>query len=410
MPFRRGQHGASRTHWFRWGSVACILLLATGFQLQRSVPNPIVRVAMATTVAAVPGTSPALPWPGAGQAAIAVPGRGLLMQSGPETPVPIASLTKVMTAYLVLHDHPLSPTAQGPSVTISAADQNEAEGDEVADASSIPVQAGELLSERQLLDGLLVHSANNLADVLATWDEGSVSAFVAKMNTTASALGMNQTHYVDTNGLNPLSVSSAVDQLRVAMAAMTNPTFALVVSQRSITLPIAGVIQNYVHSIGTDGIVGVKSGFTQAAMGCLVMAADRAVDGRTVLVMAAVTGQPGLDPLDAAKQTDVTLVDATARALRERPVVPRRAVAATVGTPWQSAGVEALTDRGVTLLAWPGDSVRMTFIPSPVRNGARAGSLVGTLEVRDGAEHVSVPVRTTAALDRAPLSWRLKRL
>jgi hypothetical protein len=125
--------------------------------------------------------------------------------------------------------------------------------------------------------------------------------------------------------------------------------------------------------------------------------------------MAAVTGQPGLRPLDAANTTDVTLIDAAAGALRERAVVPRRAVAATVGMPWQSAGIAADTGEGVTLLAWPGDNIRMTFTPSPVPNGARAGTLAGTLVVRDGSEHVSVPVRTTARLASPPLTWRLRR-
>ncbi len=409
MALRRGLHVAARSHPLRWAGVLTLVIVAVGFQLKRSVPDPVVHLAMATTAAALPGAAPALPWPVTGQAAVAVPGRGLFLASGPESPVPIASLTKIMTAYLVLRDHPLSPTAEGPTVVMSDADRDEAALDEEADASSVPVQPGEVLSERQLLNGLLVHSANNFADVLANWDRGSLAAFVAQMNSAASALGMKETHYADTSGLSPQSVSSAGDQLRVAVAAMAIPAFAVMVDQTSVTLPIAGVIPNYVSSVGTDGIVGVKSGFTQAAMGCLVMAADREVDGRNVMVMAAVTGQPGLKPLDAANTADTALVDAAAHALHERPVLSRSAVAATVGLPWRSDGVAAATGRGVTLLAWPGDDVQMTFTPKHLRNGAPAGTLVGTLEVSDGSQHVSVPVRTTAPLPTASLSWRLKR-
>jgi D-alanyl-D-alanine carboxypeptidase (penicillin-binding protein 5/6) len=389
--------------------VASLVVVAVGGQLERSVPSPVVHAAMASTVATVPGAVPALPWPATGQAAVAVPGRGLLMQSGPETPVPIASLTKIMTAYLVLHDHPLRPTAQGPNVAMDADDENEATADADDGATSVPVQPGEVLSERQLLNGLLVHSANNFADVLATWDAGSVALFVARMNATASTLGMHDTRYADTNGLNPQSVSSAADQLRIAQAAMAMPTFAAVVAQRSIILPIAGLIPNYVSSIGTDGIVGVKSGFTQAAMGCLVIAADRVVAGRTVLVMAAVTGQPGLDPLDAANTADVSLVDAAAGDLREPSILPSRAVAATVGLPWQVRPVPADTDQAVSMLAWPGDVVRLTFTASPVALGARAGTRAGTLVISDGPEQVSLPVRTTATLPPPTLAWRLKR-
>jgi D-alanyl-D-alanine carboxypeptidase (penicillin-binding protein 5/6) len=271
------------------------------------------------------------------------------------------------------------------------------------------VQPGEVLTERQLLNGLLVHSANNFADVLATWDAGSVPAFVARMNAQAATFAMHDTHYADASGLSSLSVSSAGDQLRVAMEAMAVPTFAAVVSQTTIFLPIAGFIPNYVSSIGTDGIVGVKSGFTQAAMGCLVMAAHRRVDGRTVLVMAAVTGQPGLDPLDTADTADVALVDAVAGHLHERPVLADHTQAATVVTAWKANGVPADTDKSATLLTWPGDDVRVTFTPARLRIGARAGTLAGTVAISDGPERVRVPVRTTAPVTKPSLTWKLER-
>jgi D-alanyl-D-alanine carboxypeptidase (penicillin-binding protein 5/6) len=388
---------------------ASLLVVLVALQVTRSIPDPVVHPDMATTAAVLPGDPPKLPWPMTGQGAVAVPGRGLVMQSGAETPVPIASLTKIMTAYLILRDHPLAPTAQGPGVSIDANDQNEAAADENIGATSVPVQAGEVLTERQLLNGLLVHSANNFADVLARWDAGSVGSFVARMNAMAVTLGMHETHYVDTNGLNAMSVSSAGDQLRVAMRAMAIPTFAAVVSQTSIVLPIAGEIPNYVSSIGTDGIVGVKSGFTQAAMGCLVLAADRMVAGRKVLVMAAVTGQPGIAPLDTANTADIALLDAVAGDLRERTVVSRHLRVATVGTPWHDDGVPADTTRAVSLLEWPGDVVRMSFSPARVSVGARSGTLAGLLQISDGPERVTVAVRTTSTVPQPPLTWKLKR-
>jgi serine-type D-Ala-D-Ala carboxypeptidase (penicillin-binding protein 5/6) len=406
----RGRHRTTRHHPLRWGvAVAAVVTAVVALQMSRSVPVPVVRAALATTASTVSGASPALPWPTAGQAAVAVPGRGLLVQSGPETPVPIASLTKIMTAYLVLTDHPLTPGAQGPEVALTQADHDEALDETSAGDTEVPVLAGETLSERQLLNGLMVHSANNFADVLGQWDAGSVPAFVARMNATASRLAMHDTHYVDANGLDPHSVSTAADQLRLTMAAMALPTFAAVVGQRSITLPIAGVIPNFVSSIGVDGIVGVKSGFTQAAMGCLVMAALRPVAGRNVMVMAATTGQPGLDPLAAANLTDIGLVDAVGRDLRDRPVLSSHTEAAVVTTPWLDRAVTADTNRGVTLLAWPGDVVRLSFVPHRVVAGSRAGAMAGHVIVSDGAEEVTVAVRTTAPVTKAPLTWRLAR-
>ncbi len=177
-----------------------VLALVGTLQLARPLPLPITHTVLPRS-SKVPGVPSPVPWPAQGQGAIAVPALGMVLASGTEQPVPVASLTKIMTAYVVLRDHPLALRTQGPAVTISASDQSEANAEADADDSSVPVQAGEVLSERQLLDGLLVQSANNLADVLARWDAGSVATFVSKMNASAASLGMSETHYVDADGI-----------------------------------------------------------------------------------------------------------------------------------------------------------------------------------------------------------------
>ena len=150
-----------------------------------------------------------------------------------------------------------------------------------------------MLTERQMLEALLTQSANDMAYSLALWDAGSLPAFVAKMNALAASLGATRTHYVDASGYDP---RLGVDGLRLSCAspprAWPIPTFAQVVGMTSITLPLVGTVPNIVTEIGHDGVVGVKSGYTSKAGGCMVLAADRVIDGRQVLVLAAVLGQP----------------------------------------------------------------------------------------------------------------------
>jgi len=383
------------------GTMSAVVFL----QVTRPVPAP--RLTFATTgVLTVPGTAPALPWPAVGQGAVAVPGAGVLIGSAGETPVPVASLTKVMTAYLVLEDHPLAPTASGPDIVMTAADVEDDAADEAANDTSIPVAAGQSFTERQLLDGMLVHSANDFADALAQWDAGSSAAFVAKMNAAAASLGMNQTHYVDPSGIDPSDTSTAADQLRLAEQAMANPTFAAVVSQPSITLPGDGTLINYVPAVGSDGVVGVKSGFTQQAMGCVVLAADREVAGRQVLVLGAVTGQPGPDPLGAADSAALSLIDAATPALGYVTLVPSDLREATVLAPWSGQRVRASTASAVTALVWPGTQWSYTFSRRALRGAVEAGETVAVLTVGDGSRHFEVPVRTAAALSLPTVSWR----
>jgi D-alanyl-D-alanine carboxypeptidase (penicillin-binding protein 5/6) len=340
---------------------------------------------------------------------VGVPELGVTVESGPEQPVPMASLTKIMTAYLTLREHPLAADAQGPALPLTPADQAESTTEAAAGATNVPVLAGEHLSERQLLDGLLVHSANNLSDVLARWDAGNVPAFVAKMNATATSLGMLHTHYADASGLDPGSASTAGDVLRLTSAAMAIPTFAAVVDQHLVTLPVAGPLLNYVQSVGTDGIVGVKSGFTQAAMGCLVLAANRTVAGRSVLVLAVVTGQPGADPLQVANQADVQLLDATASGLRSVPVVADRARVASVTPPWSDKSVPVDAAHAVSVLAWPGQVPRLEVAGGALHPGVQLGARVGTLSVSVGHERVAVPVQMAGSLAGPTMGWRLAR-
>jgi len=114
----------------------------------------------------VPGQAPDLPWP-SGSAAVAVLGLGTVGSHGDSSPRPMASVAKVMTALVVMADHPLSPTAQGDTVTVTEEDFSNYQKESAEGQSVVPVQLGEALTQRQLLEGLLIPSGNNLADILA---------------------------------------------------------------------------------------------------------------------------------------------------------------------------------------------------------------------------------------------------
>ena len=209
---------------------------------------------------------------------------------------------------------------------------------------------------------------------------------------------MAHTHYADASGLDPGTTGTAADELLVAAAAMAIPTFAAVVDQPSVTLPIAGALHNYVQSVGTDGIVGVKSGFTQAAMGCLVLAAQRTVAGHTVLVLAAVTGQPGADPLATANRADMRLIDAVASGLRQVPLTPSGVRVATVTLPWSHDAGAGGGRPGRVAAGVAGSGADLVDDPGSLHPGLRAGARVGTLSVSLGHERVLVPVRLADSL------------
>ncbi len=216
--------------------------------------------------------------PGPGQTSYQI-GAGAVVSSLGQQPVAIASLTKVMTAYLVLRDPH--------NVTVTVTDDDVADTERRAgqDESIVHVAAGETLTERQALIAILLPSANNVAAMLARASAGSQDAFVARMNDMAHVLGMRHTTYTDPSGFDEGTRSTADDQLILAQRAMQVPEFASLVALRSAELPVAGTVHNTDSLLGKDGFVGIKTGSDDAAGGCFMFRVRRAGGDLTGVVL-----------------------------------------------------------------------------------------------------------------------------
>jgi D-alanyl-D-alanine carboxypeptidase (penicillin-binding protein 5/6) len=266
-------------------------------------------------------------WPADGQAAFVQTGQSQVHANPNQHAAPIASLAKVMTAFLVLGDHPLGPGEDGPRITLTAADVADTDRRRGQSESLVPIAAGEQLTERQALLALLLPSANNIAAVLARWDAGSEDRFVARMNATARSLGMTHTRYTDPSGYDDATVSTAADQVRIVEQTMRLTAFARIVATPSATLPVAGTVHNTNALLGHGGFVGVKTGSDAAAGGCFAFRAIRSIDGKRTTVTGVVLGQPGYDLLEAGLAAAAAMVDRIAghRAmpdLRQRTLPP----------------------------------------------------------------------------------------
>jgi serine-type D-Ala-D-Ala carboxypeptidase (penicillin-binding protein 5/6) len=258
-------------------------------------------------------------WPQQGQAALLL-GDGRAAASPHEQPAPIASLAKVMTAYLILDRYPLSGAQDGFTIAVTAAQARAEAQDAAQDQSVVAVRAGEQLTERQLLEALLIPSGNNIARMLAARVASSETRFVAEMNTEARALGMDRTTYTDPSGFDQRTVSTAADQLRIFQRAMRFSVFRRIVSMASVTLPVAGTLANY-NPLIAEGYAG-KTGSDSAAGGCLAFSTRVTVGERRLTAVGVVLGQgQGSDTseiLGAAGEAAEQLVDSVAPATRAR--------------------------------------------------------------------------------------------
>lgn len=250
-------------------------------------------------------------WPAKGQAAYAVSGHKI-KASPSQHPVPIASVAKVMTAYLVLKHAPLAAGQDGPTLTVTAEDVADTGVRALEDQSVVPVAEGEQLTEREALEALLIPSANNVAAMLARQVSGTQDAFVAEMNDTAEKFGMRDTVYTDPSGYDSDTRSTAVDQVVLAQKAIRNAVFASIVAMPQVDLPVAGTVHNTDTLLGSAGFVGIKTGSDDAAGGCFMFQTRRTVDGRATAITGVVLGQRGHDIIAAALTAASALADRVA--------------------------------------------------------------------------------------------------
>jgi D-alanyl-D-alanine carboxypeptidase (penicillin-binding protein 5/6) len=270
------------------GVVAAIRLVSTP-------PPPDLHLRLAATLAVAPGPAPAIPLPTTGSFDLVSSDGCQTAELAPTTVVPIGSIAKVMTALVVLRAKPLNLQQSGPDYTITDQDVAFYNQAVAGDGSNLPVTVGEQFSERQLLLALLLPSANNIAETLAVWVAGSQQAFVAELNSEAKALGMTQTSFADASGYSPQTVSTASDLVKLGQAALGNPALAYLVSTPTATMPDGTTIHNLDTDLGTvPGWLGIKTGSTPQAGGCLLFAAEHAGpvgSSSDVQVVGAVLGQ-----------------------------------------------------------------------------------------------------------------------
>jgi D-alanyl-D-alanine carboxypeptidase (penicillin-binding protein 5/6) len=402
-------------------SMCTVVVLAGAYcavQLLRPVPAVTATVVLAPShVAALasagdPAAAEPLPLPTQGAADVAVDGYGPIGGVNQDAVLPLASVTKLMTAVVVLKDHPLAPGEQGPEITVSAADVAAYEAEVAANDSVVRVAAGEQLTELQALEALLVPSADNMADILAVWDAGSVPAFVAKMNAQARSLGLLATHYADTSGLNPASAGSAADMVHLASYVMAQPALRAIVAMPQVTLPVAGTVYNYDNVLGHDGIVGIKTGSTPEAGGNFVFAAQRDLDGHVFTVLGAVLGQGGAQPLQAALDEGERLSVAAFSHIERVKILPAGAKVLAVSSPWGSK-TAVVTARPVSAVGVAGEiaTTAVEILPSTSKlHAIKSGQQLATVQVSFPGGMAQVPAVAVKALAPAPVTWRLRRI
>ncbi|MGA6155706.1 D-alanyl-D-alanine carboxypeptidase family protein [Stenotrophomonas sp. NPDC087984] len=396
-----------------WTPLAALLVIILGvIQALRPLPEPALKLT-ADSSYRFGGGELSLPWPGQGQSAAEVEGVGSLGTSGDQKPVPIASVTKVMTAYVVLKHHPLKGDAEGPKITIDAQAAEEAKS---ADESRAAVKKGQTFTQHQLLQLLLINSSNNIARLLARWDAGSLDAFVKKMNDAAGDLGMKQTTYTDPSGLKESTKSTAADQLKLAKAAMQSEAFRAVVATPNTQIPgLDDRIYNNNNLLVKPGVIGIKTGSSTPAGGALMWAAVRTIDGKKQRILGVVLEQRATTTLDASLQLAQTnsykLISTLQDALTSATVIKKGDVVGQIDDGLGGT-TPVVATKDLKAVGWSGLGVDIKIGDGgkKVPHSAKAGTVVGEVTVGTGPGQLTAPVALKDDLSEPSFGSKLTRI
>ncbi|MFH8379342.1 hypothetical protein ACH4E7_00105 [Kitasatospora sp. NPDC018058] len=391
--------------------LAVVLGAVVVAQLLRPLPDAKVKMSAAGSFN-FSGDALDLAWPAKGQSAAEVVGVGSLGSSGQETPAPIASVTKVMNAYLFLQKYPLKKGESGLKIIVDKqAAQESGNGDE----SRVTLTENQVLTEYQALELLMLPSANNVARLLARVHSGSEEAFVKLMNDTAAKFGMTNTTYADPAGFNAETKSTAKDQLKLAEQVMQDEIFRQIVSTpetnfNNVKIPNTNNLIN-----PKTGVIGVKTGSSTPAGGCLMWAAYKEIGGVKRLILGVTLGQQATSSkegdgiLPTVLKVSGKQIQAAQNGLTGQTVVKKGDV---VGSVDDGLGgkVPVVATKDLVVAGFPGISGTITLDPAKLGHSEKAGKEVGTLRVGAGDSKVEVPVALQSDLNPPSIQSRLLRM
>jgi serine-type D-Ala-D-Ala carboxypeptidase (penicillin-binding protein 5/6) len=344
-----------------------------------------------------------LDWPGFGASAVTVLGYpGISESNGTAKSLPIASITKTITALVVLSAKPIAPGASGPSITFTQKDVGILDQVQAEDGSWAPVVAGSVLTEKQALEAMLLPSANNYAISLADWAFGSVPAYVSAANAWVAKHQLSGTHIEAPDGLDPGNVSTTGDLVSIAKMVSADPTLSTIVDLKQATVPGAGQLTNTNSLLGKDGVDGIKTGNTDQAGFCLMFSSKLTIGGTKLTVLGVVLGANTHAELWSSVQT---LLNSVKSGFHQVDLTTPGQSFGSYTTAWGAKAKLVATDTR-SMLVWSNSPVSLVIQARPLAIG-NAGDVVGQVTFQHGSTTITAPLALASKLKDPGFAWRL---
>jgi D-alanyl-D-alanine carboxypeptidase (penicillin-binding protein 5/6) len=329
---------------------------------------------------------------------------GIWATSGADEARPIASITKLITAMVILDAKPLAAVDDpGPTLTFDKADHDLYDKYYVLGATIAKMPTGSTMALRDVLKTMLVVSACNYAEAASGWAFGSQSAFLAATRTWLAANGLEHTKIVEPTGIDARNVSTPGDLLILGRLAMANPVIAEIVGSERLDVPGLEPRSNTNTLLGANGIRGIKTGTLDGAGSNLLFSAMLTGSvGRPLEVTGVLLGGTSHDAVDGEVSAWLTSIEA---GFQQVVVGGADRDVGSVSTPWGSSA-RLVMQSNASLRIWSDTAIEVAMTP-PTVTSAVEGEQVASVTWTAGPNSASVPVVLDATIEEPDAWWRI---
>jgi serine-type D-Ala-D-Ala carboxypeptidase (penicillin-binding protein 5/6) len=396
------------------GIVAAVLVVALVAAYASLTLNAPLRAAavLATAPSVSRPDAAVLAMPKIGESAISISGAddylgssadGIYASNGGNGALPMASISKLITAMVVLNARPLGSSGNGPTITWSKADSALYDKYFVLNATIAPMKNGSSMSEHDALETMLVVSACNYAEAMADWAFGSDAGFDSAAKRWMKANGLTGTTMVEPTGLDDRNTSTPSDMITLGKLAMANPAIAAMVAKSSLDVPSLAGMVNTNDLLGSDGVNGIKTGTLDTAGSDLLFSAVVPVGlPQPLTVVGIVLG--GQD--HGTVNSDVrALIDSIKLGFHVEQFGTQGQVVGSYSTAWGARATMVL-GKSASALTWSDTRIRTKMTTTALKTGA-SGEKVGSVTWTAGKTTITVPVVLRGRIAGPNSWWRL---
>ncbi|MGO1539227.1 MAG: D-alanyl-D-alanine carboxypeptidase family protein [Leucobacter sp.] len=322
--------------------------------------------------------------------------------SNSDEAVPIASLTKLITALVCLEEAPAADGGASPVYTVGP--DHTAIYNHVLSRNGIalPAPDGIELTTKQVLELVLIPSANNYAIAYGNWVFGDEQKFVAAVKDWTERHGLDSVNITEASGLSPENVANPADLIRVMQLALEDPLIAEVVAEPWVDIPEIGQFENSNPLLGEAGVVGLKTGTLDLAGYNLSVAREETEGDRVLVALTVVLDRDdGIERANDAR----TALDGADDTTTTVEILAEGAPTGSVVT-WTGREVGLVAEKGITETLIPGEHVDLTVQLGEVNESAK-GTTVGAVRAEGPGGLEQSPVFTDGGIEEPDLWWRL---